>query len=310
MKTFFLKLFVFSLPILGFVVFIETTLRNAPNDYSYKNQYLVDNAEDIEILIMGSSHSLYGINPEYLSVNSFNAAHVSQSIDYDYLLFRKFSENLSNLKTVVLPISYSTLFSRLGDGAENWRTSNYRIFYGIEEGAPALLSHLLLYGSKPYPLFKRSLSYSISKVFSATPYNGVSVSDLGFGLTYTNIKQANLIASGKLAARRHTKDVGKWEKQNTELLNRLIRDCKTLGVNLLIITTPTLSEYRNYLNENQVSRMNSILSNTVKKHSNVTYQSFMSDSRFTTNDFHDADHLNSAGAAKFTRILNVLLHDN
>ena len=309
MRTFALKLFIFSLPILGLIVFVEITLRNIPNDYSYKNQYLINNAKDIEVLIMGSSHAFYGINPEYLSVNSFNAAHVSQSIDYDYLIFRKFQKDLPNLGVVVLPISYFTLFSRLSDGVEHWRIPNYRVFYGIEKEEAPFLNHSLLYGSKPYPLFKKSLSYFISKLFLATPYSDISVSNLGFGLKYSDRKQANLIVSGKLAAKRHTKDVSKWESQNAELLSQFIRECETLGVHVLLITTPTLSEYRNHLDATQISKMNFILSEAAKSHSNVTYQSFMSDNRFSANDFHDADHLNGAGAAKFTRILNALINN-
>jgi len=301
MNKFISKLCIFLLPILGFLVLGEIALRITPNDYSYKNQYLLDKAQEIEVLIMGSSHAFYGINPEYISENAFNAAHISQSIDYDYLIFSKFSENLGRLKTLVLSISYHTLYSRLSEGVENWRIPNYTVFYDIEENS-TLRNNLLLYGKKPSTIFKKSLNIGRN--------NDISVSDSGFGLGYTNVKQANLVVSGKSAAKRHTKNVDRWAEKNTEVLRKFISDCKELGVNVLLITTPTLSEYRVNLDEKQLSGMNSILSSLSENYSNVEYLSFISDNRFLAEDFHDADHLNGLGAEKFSRILNALLEKN
>ena len=53
---------------------MEILLENIPNDYSFKKEYLDENSDSIEILVLGSSHSYYGINPIYFHLRAFNAS--------------------------------------------------------------------------------------------------------------------------------------------------------------------------------------------------------------------------------------------
>ena len=65
------------------MISFELLLRNIPNDYSFKKNYLNTKSNSIEVLFLGSSHIYYGINPEYISRNSFNGSHISQSLNFD-----------------------------------------------------------------------------------------------------------------------------------------------------------------------------------------------------------------------------------
>ncbi len=65
MKRFVIKTIYISLPILVVAILMEILLRNTPNDYLFKKQYLDKHSSEIETLILGSSHSFYGFNPEY-----------------------------------------------------------------------------------------------------------------------------------------------------------------------------------------------------------------------------------------------------
>ena len=67
-------------------------------------------SENIKALFLGSSHTYYGINPEYFSRNSFNMSQMSQSLDLDYKILEKFEGRLSNIEYIILPISYFSLF--------------------------------------------------------------------------------------------------------------------------------------------------------------------------------------------------------
>ncbi len=113
---------------------IELILRNIPNDYSYKRKYLDENAEKIEVLFLGNSHVSYDINPAFIQLRSFKASHGSQTIDYDYMLIEKYSTRFKNLKYLVIPIDYFTLFTRFSDGWEENRIKNYNIYYGMHQG--------------------------------------------------------------------------------------------------------------------------------------------------------------------------------
>ena len=78
-----------SLPILVVAILMEILLRNMPNDYLFKKKYLDEHSSEIQTLILGSSHSFYGIDPAYFNSKTFNASHVSQTLNYDLEIFQK-----------------------------------------------------------------------------------------------------------------------------------------------------------------------------------------------------------------------------
>ena len=67
MRQFILRTLMISLPIVVIAILIEILLRNVPNDYQEKKEYLDKHASEVETLILGSSHSFYGINPSYFT---------------------------------------------------------------------------------------------------------------------------------------------------------------------------------------------------------------------------------------------------
>ena len=92
MKKFWLHILKIILPIFIFFLVLEIAIRKIPNDYQLKKVYLDKNASKINTLILGSSHSFYGINPEYFSKHTFNAAYVSQTLDLDDELLQIYKE--------------------------------------------------------------------------------------------------------------------------------------------------------------------------------------------------------------------------
>ena len=111
MKKFLKFILLFTLPIFILGLSSEYILRKIPNDYLLKKEFLDNNSDSIEVLFLGSSHAFYGVNPAYLSLNSFNAAIVSQTLDYDFEILKKYRNNWSNLECIVIPISYFSLYS-------------------------------------------------------------------------------------------------------------------------------------------------------------------------------------------------------
>jgi len=287
------------MPLALFSVSAEYIVRKIPNDYSYKNEYLNTNSKNIEILVLGSSHSFYGINPVIFSRSAFNAAHVSQSLNYDYFIFDKYRKGLSSLKTIILPISYFTLFSQLENGVESWRVKNYMIYYGCEYHDD-LKYNLEIVGEKPLSVFKK-----IFKYFKGS--NNITVSELGFGLNYSNVKQSDLAVTGKAAAKRHTKANFELLDANIELLNKLIAESNKNGIRVIMFTPPARESYISNLDKHQLSLMKSSIDDLIRKKSTVEYYDFMYDSRFVDDDFKDADHLNGVGAKKLTQFLDQII---
>ena len=86
------------------------------------------NAENVEIIILGSSHTFYGIRPDILSKRAFSLANVSQDIKHDKYLLEYWANRYHRLKAVIFPISFSTWFGKgLEYGQESWRCKYYRI---------------------------------------------------------------------------------------------------------------------------------------------------------------------------------------
>ncbi len=84
-----------------------------PNPYKY--EWMQENAEEVETLVLGSSHTFYGIRPEFFDSKTFNLANVSQGMKQDLFLIKYWANRYKNLKYVIFPISFFTWF---GHGLE------------------------------------------------------------------------------------------------------------------------------------------------------------------------------------------------
>jgi hypothetical protein len=306
MKKFIHKITLFSLPVLIILFVLEILLRQIPNDYLIKRTYLDKHSSEIETLILGSSHSFYGINPDYFSSRAFNAGYTSQTLNFDFEIIKKYSSKFDRLKTVVVPISYFTLYSRLEDGAEPWRVKNYNIYYKIR-ASKSLANYTEVFSNRLDVNLKRLKSYYVLNIPNVTS------SELGWFNKFSTQKKRDIIETGKKAALRHSRDDIN-SSESTELindnvltLNLLIDWCENRNIKVLLLTLPAFETYRQNLKDDQLSSTINSAQNICKKHENCKYLNFLNDARFIEHDFFDADHLSEAGAEKLSTLLNELI---
>lgn len=293
MKVFIKHVTFFIAPILIFVLISEILLRNIPNDYSFKSNYLERNANQIVTLFLGSSHIYFGLNPEFISSKSFNAAHTSQSLDLDLKILQKYSSNLESLKIIVVPVDYFSLYSRLETSVESWRVKNYSIYYGIYNDFK-VENNTELFSSKLHSNLARL------KQFYLNGMDDISCSNFGWGYTYNSKTNKNLISTGKEAAARHLAKNDFYFNDNVSVLKKIITLAKNKNCAVLFVTSPAYSSYVKELNTKQMNNtVNEILKLT-NSNNNVFYLNLLSDQTFIKEDFYDADHLNEIGAKKFT----------
>lgn len=298
MKSYLIKISFFLVPILVIAVFLEVYIRIQPNDYSYKNKYLTDNAEDINTLILGSSHSFYGIDPQYFTEKTFNAAHVAQSLKWDYFIFDKFKDNMTNLKNVIIPISYFSLFYSLEGGDADWRIKDYTMYYDAEE--PSFKYN--------FEIFNRKLAQLVIKAYSiyTGEDKGVNCSDLGFG-NRTALLDVDMESSGVTAAKIHKAENFDAYTRNYSIIEKLITDCKIKDVKVLLISLPAWETYKKHLDSVQLKMTTQACIDLSGKYDNVAYYSYFYDTRFVVEDFANADHLNNLGAEKISQILDGII---
>lgn len=98
-----------------------------------------------------------------------------------------------------------------------------------------------------------------------------------------------------------------FNEEEIDALYNMINLCNQIDATPILITTPFLSEYKNYASEkdpNLLRDFYGIISNVQQK-TGVKYIDYSNDDRFTNkyNLFFNTDHLNRYGAKKFTKVL-------
>ncbi len=203
------------LPVLFALISVEVLLQQIPNDYKYKASYLNKNAENI--IALGSSHTYFWGNPVFFKKKAFNMGHVSQILDYDFLLFDKYKDRFEKLEAVYIHIAYVSLWSRLCEGIDKWRCDLYFDSYGFTKNIK--INDIVL--SKG--TVARKIIKIIRYVFNGK--NDVHCSKLGFGRNYGS---HDLIATGKSASLRHTFNLKERQNvygENITFLEQIIEWC-------------------------------------------------------------------------------------
>ena len=308
MKKFIINTTYLAIPILVALIVMEILLRNIPNDYTMKKEYLDNYSNEIETLILGSSHTFYGVDPKYFTSNTYNVSHVSQYPNYDFEILKKYQSNFKNLKTVILPISYFTYFSKLKDGKEAWRIKNYMLYYDLDM-SNSLSDNSEVFGNKTSTNIKRIASnYILNK-------SVITSSNLGWGTIYNATEQKNLEETGEKAALRHTKKEINTEEgkqiinENISTVNAIVKWCEDRSIKIILITTPTYKTYQKHLNSEQLNLMINTNNEIGTKYENCTYLNLLSDSNFIAKDYYDADHLSEIGAKKLSLMLDQAIID-
>ena len=282
---------------------MEVSLRKIPNDYSYKKNYLDKNSDKVQVLILGSSHTYYGINPAYIHYNSFNAAHVSQTLNIDWEILKKYNSKWNALKYIIIPIDYTSLFESLDLGVEKWRMRDYSVYSDISI-TNDFSDNFAALGNPKINLVR------LYSFYTNRNYSEITCSTSGFGTAYNyKDREKDLDSSSKIAAERHLATNDNCLQENISILDSIINFAKQKDIKLIYITCPAYDAYTNLLNSNQLTHVITCMNNYSRQNSNVSYHNFLKDSLFSTNDFFDADHLNDSGAKKFTtRIDSLYLH--
>lgn len=300
-------LLLFFLPIVTIAFVAEYSLRQIPNDYSYKNQWMEMNSKNIDVLCLGPSTVYYGINPYFFTKRAFNASHVSQSINYDRFIFSKFFNRMDSLKYLILDIDYWSPFSSLETGDEWWRAKNYAIYYGSDYHNGELKYNYELAVHK-IGTFKTAFK-GLETTLGVTEYSNINVNKLGFGLNYSSKNKRRDWDNGKLNALRQNDWIKKQIplhliERNRLFIDEIIKKCKEKGVKVLLITSPTYTTFRENLDTNYLKIKNDFCRSFVIETNNIAFADFSNDVRFVEEDFFDAYHLNEIGARKLTTIIN------
>ncbi len=284
---------------------IEYAIRNNENIYAVKNKHLLDKVQNIQVLVLGSSHGLYGISASTISEHAFNLSNVSQGFNYDKAFLKKYINKMKSLKLVILPLSTFSMSIQLGVGPlEDYRKFYYKHFMHIVPSnvhfdglwSRNFLQHFSLALALGLPQSIRDLcaASTISQVTEFGDYNAPS----------GDISQFDHL--GALAYKRHAKPAVTQEVMQDLKNIKALLDAK--GVKLLLVTTPTWQSYNKFYVKQDLEKFFGDILQELNLSTPNYYSAFYAQEHgYVSSDFHDPDHLSKQGAIKFSQSIKQYL---
>ena len=301
MKKFLVKLTIFLLPLVVCCAVAEVELAGLPNTYSQKRADLERQLGDIQILILGPSHALHGIDPAFFSHKGYNLANASQTIFYDKEITLRYFDRLSALRLVIIPISYNTMYTQLWDSKEGFRKYFYSKYWGIDAPGMPLLdlrrySHIALYTPQTTVEFA-------AKGFNVDLLEGLAPSGYLRYDTAGSLKNISWVLGAKRVELYRRMMKQEHYAENVEALTQLVTTLRRRNVQVCFITTPVFKTFGKYCEQSVIEGNIAAIKDICLAHG-CGYKNYFSDKRFSITDFYDNDHLNFIGAASFSRILD------
>jgi hypothetical protein len=297
MKRFLLNTLLFSLLVVALIAAAETYVRHIPNPSRDKHQWMLRNSGRVETLVLGNSHSFYGVNPSLLGANCFSLAQPSQTYRYDYWLLTRYP--MPRLKTVILTCSYTSLFEDLETEPDmQYWAVRYRLYMDCP-----LHSRLSKYAFEC--LHVQSFREKLTSLWRPSQ---LSWDSLGYGTSYgTRSLLAEGDDNGSQRAANNTYADMRSLHFCTSRLDSICAWCERRNVHLVIVAMPVSRSFRAACDSHQLAIRDRVLSRVLRRHPSVDYYDFRADTTFKTTDFYDSDHLNMTGARKFTAKLRSKL---
>ncbi|MBT8261719.1 MAG: hypothetical protein KJO05_02785 [Bacteroidia bacterium] len=305
MKQLTVKIVIFLVPVILSWATVEIFYRTVDTNYSRKHEVIQKHYDSAEVLVLGSSHSYYGINPDFFTRNTYNFSNISQSLYFDELLLEKHIDSMLNLKAVILTIGYFTL-SQEDDGSEDrWRKYFYDQHMDLDVPSVSRLD------PKKYSLaLSRRFNRSVDLIYKYIK-NGTIITHVsnGYGIQDSTDIVSNKDEVSLNIARKH--ENGSMDfKVNKERLKRIIATCRGRRVKVYLVQMPAYPTYYNALNRDKWKMINRVLEDLDRTSEYVKHINLSRYQIFTRDDLRDADHLTNEGAAKCSKLLSDIIETN
>lgn len=246
----------------------------------YKKKFVFEQKENVQTIVLGSSHANRGINSMFMKQPTVNLATTSQDLYQSYHMLEYALKNCSTIKNVILfyaPFSSGFNISR---SSEKYRTAFMEIVFGIK---PFQKDKNI-----PKKAFKKPAKYFFKDFTFKSDNNPLFKNE--------NYDEETV----KQRAQKHIE----FAKNNSmnEYLIKIINLAKEKNINLHIAVPPYTKMYKKYISADIFNSLE-----TICNEHKITYLSFYEDKDFEDNDFSDSDHLNIFGSIKLTNKINKFI---
>lgn len=291
MRKFLINILIFSSIVLCLLIPSEIYVEHIPNPARYKHEWMSKHSESVRTLILGSSHTYYGVSADELDDSAFSLALVSQTYQYDLYLLKHYP--MPKLKTLILPFSYFSLWEDESNMTP-FDISRYRIYMDCD--MHERWSH---YGFEFF-----ATSSFIEKLKSLYTPPTETWSTRGWGTNYTLANRNEPWDNGKERAENNTYLDSTIVDNNRNYLFEIFDFCRKRNVQTILVTTPVSPTFLKHEDIRQVEINRKERDKLLSVYPEVIYLNLEDDPRFTSSHFYDADHLNTDGARLLTSLLS------
>ena len=257
-----------------------------------------------EILIVGTSHSLWSINPKKLGHKAINISEINKPIETDIEIINNNLDYFTNLKLVIIPLDYFTLFY---DGKNEAYSKKYDYHWGLTNKIKSnrlnfYFGHFFTCGIS---IFADLLEGKVKTTSNFTP-------------KYQDWSKLSLQEQSLKSKKRMNAWENNWIDTSinnvvTEKIIQTTLDLKNRGIHCLFITLPVSSNMKKLYKQDLVEINNRNI-NLIIKETNCKYVDYNNSIRFNDSLFRDQDHLNIKGANVISDLIKkeidtVLIND-
>ena len=297
----------FFIPVLVVFLAVEWLTITIPSNFSVNKKYVEKSGDSIETLVLGTSHLMNAVNPEWMQSSTLNLASGNQFLDTDLKLFKDFHKKLPELKNVVLEVSYSH-FEIPPNGKDFWKNSLYLKYYDVNcFERKTYFKDKLIYISNPSFFSERIKEYYINKKHTPRINSfGFNKND-GFG-RFKNLNYKKDKIDSLIRFRINTEPNLKLFETNVATLFELLNSIKKQNKNVVIAATPMYATFLKKQNPEILHRRDSIFNVIQKRYPEVKFLNAETDTiHYSLKNFWNHSHLNPSGAKVFTRQLDSVL---
>ena len=288
----------FVLPIILCLIIMEKIVVMIPNSYSYKNNFIKENGNQIEAIAIGHSQLYDGFNPKYFGLKSFNLCNSAQSYKDDCYILEQLLPYMPNLKLVIMPIGYYEVTDVIASENDlfNDRSSFYYEYMGIDYGGnlPFKNKFEICY---PQRAKDKIISYYILHE------DIIGCDSLGMRSTHKLKDRKYKLGTDQLERQYTCTSIDSFGVKHGKYLIKAIELLQNKSIDILLVSSPYYWKAFHNVNMEQKKYISKYIGELCEKY-NVEYLNLESDTCFKTNDFFNETHLSEYGAELFTKKLN------
>lgn len=307
MRRLVINILFFALFLGGLILFFETLYKDHKSRIEKTLERLDENSQNIETLIIGASHTLgIGINNEFKNQNIYNVSIGGQDLLHSYLILKKFLEETTNLRSVIIELEYHSLGYNFSEFNQGWKNRQYFTYTKNLYDNSAI--NLFLANSSFFNS-NRDLNHLLNKLMNSElkKQQNLNISKQSLA-NHNSPLTASSKDEGSACKKRATEHSRAKYKhtlisENIEVLKNIISLCDKKNIKLNFINTPKKKCYLNQYLANKNMLKNKKILNRIISNSNAIYYDILESESFDHSDYSNPDHLNEKGLNKLSRIL-------